>query len=221
MTSYRLFSMAASLPPVITERLRSSDQKICQFDLANNIVFGYYIAVITHHLPCIIIIFCYIRVLVLMRRRLEVRPGATRLTVAPHGMSGPSTSGTASTSGVTNSSVGNAARLPNVTDQQNTKKSDEISKCKVAKDQQEQVKQERKIFLTMSFILITFLICWLPFHIVHDLAFLVPDVVTLNLFTTCFWMAYANSALNPLIYAASNREIRVVMKRVIACKRLI
>ena len=64
---------------------------------------------------------------------------------------------TPSTRRVTNSSVGNAAKLPNVKDLQNAKKSDEISECEIVEEKQKQVKQGRKIFVKLSFMLIAFI----------------------------------------------------------------
>lgn len=75
-----------------------------------------------------------------------------------------------------------------------------------------QLAKERKASTTLGIIMSAFTICWLPFFVLAIVrAFfgdsenpLVPQVVT-SLF---LWLGYANSLLNPVIYATLNRDFR-------------
>lgn len=75
-----------------------------------------------------------------------------------------------------------------------------------------QLAKERKASTTLGIIMSAFTICWLPFFVLAIVrAFfedsdhpLVPPVVT-SLF---LWLGYANSLLNPVIYATLNRDFR-------------
>lgn len=64
-----------------------------------------------------------------------------------------------------------------------------------------------------------FLCCWLPFFIwylctslCHLKCHTPPAIIA-----TLFWIGYANSALNPLIYAFFNQEFREAFKRLLGC----
>jgi 5-hydroxytryptamine receptor 7 len=70
-----------------------------------------------------------------------------------------------------------------------------------------QLAKERKASTTLGIIMSSFTICWLPFFI---LALIKPitgeEYVTLS--SIFLWLGYANSLLNPIIYATLNRDFR-------------
>ncbi|XP_058130301.1 5-hydroxytryptamine receptor 1-like [Anopheles ziemanni] len=70
-----------------------------------------------------------------------------------------------------------------------------------------QLAKERKASTTLGIIMSAFTVCWLPFFI---LALVRPlmgdDYPTLSSFF--LWLGYANSLLNPIIYATLNRDFR-------------
>lgn len=80
------------------------------------------------------------------------------------------------------------------------------------------MKREHKAARTLSIIMGTFILCWLPFFIWY---------VTISLCTTCecsdivvailFWIGYFNSTLNPLIYAYFNKDFREAFKNTLQC----
>ena len=79
-------------------------------------------------------------------------------------------------------------------------------------------KRERRIFVTVSCILLTYLVCWIPFHIVFDIMIFNKDIVPDEVFYMAFILAYINSTINPLLYAYSNREFRAAFKKVLLFK---
>lgn len=70
-----------------------------------------------------------------------------------------------------------------------------------------QLAKERKASTTLGIIMSSFTICWLPFFI---LALVKPitgyEYQTLS--SIFLWLGYANSLLNPIIYATLNRDFR-------------
>lgn len=70
--------------------------------------------------------------------------------------------------------------------------------------------KERKASTTLGIIMSAFIICWLPFFVLalvrpflRDSSAIPPSVTSLFL-----WLGYANSLLNPIIYATLNRDFR-------------
>ena len=229
---FRISVVIICLPPCIIDRLKWSVPNLCWWDPSKNIEFAYFLSLVGHHLPCIIIIFCYIRVFMVTRKQFKVRPGTVHPTRRRIATGGPSTSRMSSvTTGITTvhmtgiqdepqaptaPAVYKKSEEPNP--RQSFKMRPEGSSNRDSDETQERINQEKKIFVTLSYILITYMICWVPFHFMYDLTFLSPGAVSPNLFTFGFWMTYLNSTLNPVIYAFSNKEFRKVAKRVITCK---
>ncbi|CAF1571890.1 unnamed protein product [Adineta ricciae] len=84
------------------------------------------------------------------------------------------------------------------------------------------LKREKKAFRTLGLILSALLICWLPFFVtLPTMAILkdhrvIKDENTGNTwFKITFWLGYCNSALNPFVYAFSNRAIRRAFRQII------
>jgi len=78
--------------------------------------------------------------------------------------------------------------------------------------------RERKTFVTLSYIVIAYVLCWVPFHFIYDTSFIRPDIVPQELFVALFWMTYVNSALNPFLYAFSSADVRTAFKKMIKCQ---
>jgi 5-hydroxytryptamine receptor 7 len=70
-----------------------------------------------------------------------------------------------------------------------------------------QLAKERKASTTLGIIMSSFVLCWLPFFI---LALVKPitGAEFLTLSSIFLWLGYANSLLNPIIYATLNRDFR-------------
>ncbi|XP_055594565.1 5-hydroxytryptamine receptor 1-like [Uranotaenia lowii] len=70
-----------------------------------------------------------------------------------------------------------------------------------------QLAKERKASTTLGIIMSAFTVCWLPFFILALVRpFLGEDHRTLS--SLFLWLGYANSLLNPIIYATLNRDFR-------------
>lgn len=70
-------------------------------------------------------------------------------------------------------------------------------------------KSERKASTTLGIIVGAFIICWLPFFMLALIRpFYKPDDIPHSVSSLFLWLGYCNSALNPIIYAIFNKEIR-------------
>ncbi|XP_075253121.1 dopamine receptor 4-like isoform X2 [Convolutriloba macropyga] len=81
--------------------------------------------------------------------------------------------------------------------------------------------RERKATKTLGIVFGVFILCWLPFF-----TFNVVQAFTnrsfqyeIQLFDFFTLLGYANSCLNPFIYAATNVRFRLAFMRIIGCKR--
>jgi len=91
--------------------------------------------------------------------------------------------------------------------------------------QRRQLQRENKAARTLGIVVGAFIVCWLPFFTWYLTATLcraaadascppTPDAVV----TILFWIGYANSALNPIIYACFNRDFRNAFRRILGCR---
>ncbi|ELT97490.1 hypothetical protein CAPTEDRAFT_103831 [Capitella teleta] len=85
---------------------------------------------------------------------------------------------------------------------------------------QSQITKERRMFVSLSYILIAYLVTWSPFHITFDVAYFKPDSVPFKWYSVAYSLAYANSMLNPILYATSSHDFRTAFKRILTCKIL-
>lgn len=178
------------VPPCVLDRIRHSKPGECHWDPSLNIELVFIVAILGHHGPCFIMIFCYSFVCFYVRKRAH----AKFRTQAPrhHGLRPVSivtdledTSGSAAQD---NSTRG----LSVVTESRGVR--------------------EGKIFVILTYIIIAYVILWTPFHIIFDISighpFLIPNFV----WEVGFWMTYLNSTINPFMYAFSSEQFRSTFK---------
>ncbi|XP_048190233.1 histamine H2 receptor isoform X2 [Perognathus longimembris pacificus] len=98
---------------------------------------------------------------------------------------------------------------------------------KIARDQAKRINhlstwkvatvREHKATVTLAAVLGAFIVCWFPYFTVFvyrgyngDINQVIEAIV--------LWLGYANSALNPILYAALNRDFRTAYQRLFHCR---
>jgi len=78
---------------------------------------------------------------------------------------------------------------------------------------------DRKATKTLGVIMGAFTVCWLPFFILALIRPLSQDSYIPQWLSSLFlWLGYANSLLNPIIYARFNRDFRTPFKHILQCR---
>ena len=80
--------------------------------------------------------------------------------------------------------------------------------------------REHKATLTLAAVIGAFVVCWLPYFILFTVLGLKehPDPSTVPAFPFVLWLGYANSAFNPILYGALNRDFRSAYSRLLRCR---
>jgi len=78
-----------------------------------------------------------------------------------------------------------------------------------------EMKAARNVFI----IIITFALCWLPIHMYNTLNYFY-GLANFPVVLTCVFLSHANSAINPLLYAYTNRKIKDAMIHWLTLRRL-
>lgn len=83
-------------------------------------------------------------------------------------------------------------------------------------------KREQKAAATLGIVVGAFAFCWLPFFLVSTARPFICGVecscVPLWLERTLLWLGYANSLINPFIYAFFNRDLRTTYSNLLRCR---
>lgn len=79
--------------------------------------------------------------------------------------------------------------------------------------------RERRATIVLGIVMVTFILCWLPFFISYPLSTFLDLKVSDHLFAVFFWAGYCNSAMNPIIYTIFNRDFRHAFQRVLHIRR--
>lgn len=75
--------------------------------------------------------------------------------------------------------------------------------------------REMRVFVTLTYIIIGYLVCWVPFHFVFDLTAFDPDLVPRVVYDTTFWLTYVNSTINPFLYNFCSPDFRRAFRKIL------
>uniref|UniRef100_G1PT07 Neuromedin-K receptor n=1 Tax=Myotis lucifugus TaxID=59463 RepID=G1PT07_MYOLU len=81
----------------------------------------------------------------------------------------------------------------------------------------EQLKAKRKVVKMMIIVVVTFAICWLPYHIYFILTAIYLELnrwkYIQQVYLASFWLAMSSTMYNPIIYCCLNKRFRAGFKR--------
>lgn len=80
--------------------------------------------------------------------------------------------------------------------------------------------REHKATVTLAALVGAFVVCWLPYFILFTVLGLRehPDPSTVPEYSIVLWLGYTNSALNPILYGALNRDFRTAYTHLLRCR---
>ncbi|XP_068180943.1 histamine receptor H2a [Antennarius striatus] len=80
--------------------------------------------------------------------------------------------------------------------------------------------REHKATVTLAAVIGAFVVCWLPYFILFTIYGLkeLPDPSSEPEYPYVLWLGYANSALNPVLYGALNRDFRSAYTHLLRCR---
>ncbi|XP_072334868.1 substance-K receptor [Scyliorhinus torazame] len=85
----------------------------------------------------------------------------------------------------------------------------------------EHLNAKRKIVKMMIVVILTFAVCWLPYHLYFILASFNKDIYyetyIQQVYLGLFWLAMSSTMFNPIIYCCLNHRFRVGFKKAFRC----
>ncbi|XP_072035452.1 histamine H3 receptor-like [Amphiura filiformis] len=79
-------------------------------------------------------------------------------------------------------------------------------------------RKDRKAAFTLTLLVVTYAICWFPYNVVIVLETLSKDNVATWVASFTEYLLWLNSAVNPFLYVATNRQFRNHLKRTFHCE---
>ncbi|XP_034501757.1 apelin receptor isoform X2 [Ailuropoda melanoleuca] len=95
------------------------------------------------------------------------------------------------------------------------------------KERIEGLRKRRRLLSIIVVLVVTFALCWMPYHLVKTLYMLGSllhwpcdfDIFLMNVFPYCTCVSYVNSCLNPFLYAFFDPRFRQACTSVLCCGR--
>ena len=239
---YRLFTLLLWLPPCVLDRIQNYvDDRVCIWDPSLNKEMVIVIGVLGHHGSFLVLFGCYLRVLFVVRRQRRIATIGNSTSVPASTISQrqqPRSQVTCVVSETDNipsvscacENDNNYLQIPILDKDESTLNTSHSGHSdKERKERLNQSKQTSKgpkankdarVFVTLTYIIVGYIVCWVPFHIVYDVTAVRPDLVSDITYTIAFWLTYLNSTLNPFLYNFSSSEFRSAFKDILKRKHL-
>ena len=237
--------LALWLPPCIYDRIHHAKPGECIWEPSLNKGFVIVVATIGHHGSCIIMLFCYVKVFLFMYKRRRIITAITGSSgpsiaadtasefVSSYGKTAMLNTSVfvASDTKVSSLEPGGSTAVEDQTNIATRRDTLEVlishTSCDYTKtrpthapksEKLRRQKRERAIFITLTYVVIGYAICWIPFHVVFDVSSACPSCVPRGVYAVTFWMSYINSTINPFLYDLSTPEFKSTFRRIL-CRR--
>uniref|UniRef100_A0A672F363 5-hydroxytryptamine receptor 7 n=1 Tax=Salarias fasciatus TaxID=181472 RepID=A0A672F363_SALFA len=207
VVSVWLLSASITLPPLFGWAQNVNDGRVCLISQD----FGYtvYSTAVAFYIPMSVMLIMYYRIY-----------RAAKLSAAKHTITGFPREGE-HRGGATASVEGTEVEEECSTRVSRLLKTGEHHQRRKRKNQSI-FKREQKAAATLGIVVGAFSFCWLPFFLVSTARPFVCGVecscVPLWLERTLLWLGYANSLINPFIYAFFNRDLRTTYSNLLRCR---
>lgn len=205
IASVWLLDVVLIMPALIVDRVREhprwTDPSFpafrydCIWDPAKNVVFVSSVMFFCYQVPLVLMIVCYLRVFYVMKRRARVT-GRSVLDQSQLTASGAGPSASMSQAAANINALAEAT-VPGVV---------------VAVANRD---NSRRAFVTLTYIMASFIVFWGAFFVMFDIKAAYPEVVPDMTYTLLFWLPYFNSTLNPLLYGISNPAFRTAFRKLL------
>lgn len=87
--------------------------------------------------------------------------------------------------------------------------------------QYERIRSKRRVVKMMIVVVVTFAVCWLPYHLYFVLSATKPEINNWehmqNVYNAIYWLAMSNSMYNPIIYCWMNSRFRHGFVKLFCC----
>ncbi|XP_076061486.1 alpha-1A adrenergic receptor-like isoform X1 [Oratosquilla oratoria] len=174
----------------------------CFWDSEKNKKLVLYVGFLGYYSPLFIMLGAYTRIFYVMKKRAaQVKAQTKRSEVTAASNPAETSEGQSSAEG---GGAADQKKLVQPTAQK-TKK-DDIQDAKL--------RREQKAVYTLLNIVVIFLICWIPFYILFVISAWFPTFFPSWYINFSYWMAYINSAVNPVLYPLSSAEFRSAYKKI-------
>ncbi|XP_069959522.1 probable G-protein coupled receptor No18 [Cherax quadricarinatus] len=116
--------------------------------------------------------------------------------------------------------VNNNAPTSGSAEATNRKSTGSIIRKFIADKQRISLTKERRLVRTLTIIMGSFVVCWLPFFLMYIILPFCPKctVPSVKVTDTIEWLGYVNSALNPVIYTVFNKDFRTAFFSIVKCQ---
>ncbi|XP_055353629.1 muscarinic acetylcholine receptor M2-like [Paramacrobiotus metropolitanus] len=186
----------------------------CAWDPAKNYAGGFYIGVLGYLAPFITMVVSYTIVGFKMRKRFRKTRATKGAPIQTEGSSiQPRYKGISPIShvGVTEKSIINSTTL--------TAGGDEKQLGNRPAKINHTANREKSALLTLGAIVVAFSICWIPFYVYFFVTLFNWGTLPTWFLTMTYWLAYLNSAVNPVLYTALHDDFRQKLVDLFRCCR--
>ncbi|XP_064808979.1 5-hydroxytryptamine receptor 7-like [Oncorhynchus masou masou] len=197
-----LLSASITLPPLFGWAQNVNDDKVCL--ITQDVGYTIYSTAVAFYIPMSVMLMMYYRIY-----------RAAKVSAAKHTIQG----------------------FPKAEDERNSvdcvaaafKLQKEVEECasfsRLLKNDRKNIsifKREQKAAATLGIVVGAFSVCWLPFFLMSTARPFICGVecscVPLWVERFLLWLGYANSLINPFIYAFFNRDLRTTYRNILLCR---